>query len=66
MRDEVRGLYLDWEATAPGPLCSDPDELCEAVGRAGRWMFAVCVDSSLHYAALDDSGATERVVTDLA
>ncbi|MGY2745986.1 CDP-glycerol glycerophosphotransferase family protein [Arthrobacter sp. UYCu723] len=62
-RDETRGFYLDWEAIAPGPLCSDTDLLCEAIKEAGTASNdAAYRQFKASYAAMDDGGATDRVV----
>jgi CDP-glycerol glycerophosphotransferase (TagB/SpsB family) len=62
-RDETRGFYLDWELTAPGPLCVDTEELCEAISGAGtRSEEDVYRRFKASYAAMDDGGATDRVV----
>ncbi|HKH18901.1 MAG TPA: CDP-glycerol glycerophosphotransferase family protein [Solirubrobacteraceae bacterium] len=64
-RDEVRGLYLDLAAIAPGPLLRTTDEVAEALGD----LDAVQRDSARRYdefvstfCSLDDGGASARVI----
>lgn len=64
-RNEVRGLYLDWEAIAPGPLCSDTGQLCEAIRSGIQVPEAVYRRFKETYAALDDGGAADRVVGEI-
>ena len=64
-RDEIRGFYLDWEATAPGPLCADTDQLCEAIGAGRQGDAATYRRFKSTYAALDDGGAAARVVDEI-
>ncbi|CAI3800251.1 bifunctional glycosyltransferase/CDP-glycerol:glycerophosphate glycerophosphotransferase [Pseudarthrobacter sp. MM222] len=62
-RDETRGLYLDWEAIAPGPLCADTDQLCAAILAAGDGSSEESYRRfKANYAALDDGAATDRVL----
>ncbi|MEA2123453.1 MAG: CDP-glycerol glycerophosphotransferase [Solirubrobacteraceae bacterium] len=63
--DEIRGFYVDFEATVPGPLLATSD----AVGEALRDLDAVRAQYADRYAAfterfcaLDDGGAAARVV----
>jgi len=64
-RDEIRGFYLDWEAAAPGPLCSDTDQLCEAIGSGMQVHEAAYRRFKETYAALDDGGAADRVLVEI-
>lgn len=64
-RDEVRGFYLDWETTAPGPLCSDTTQLCEALSSGKQPDGAAYEQFTLAYAALDDGRASARVVDEI-
>jgi CDP-glycerol glycerophosphotransferase len=64
-RDDIRGFYLDWEATAPGPLCSDTDQLCEAIASGRQSDDAAYRRFKATYAALDDGGAASRVVSEI-
>jgi CDP-glycerol glycerophosphotransferase len=64
-RDQIRGFYFDFEATAPGPLLGTTDEL----GAALRELDAVSARYAQRYAdfvaafcELDDGHAAERVV----
>ena len=61
-RDEIRGFYLNWEAMAPGPLCSDTDQLCEAIASGMPSDDAAYRHFKATYAAQDDGGAAGRVV----
>jgi CDP-glycerol glycerophosphotransferase len=61
-RDDIRGLYLDWEAMAPGPLCSDTDQLCEAIASGMPSGDAAYRQFKATYAAQDDGGAAGRVI----
>ena len=56
-RDEIRGFYLNWEAMAPGPLCSDTDQLCEAIASGMPSDDAAYRHFKATYAAQDDGGA---------
>jgi CDP-glycerol glycerophosphotransferase len=64
-RDEVRGLSLDLEAVAPGPLLRTTDEVIEAlldldaVAAKSRARYESFLDV---YCPLADGGATARVV----
>jgi CDP-glycerol glycerophosphotransferase len=64
-RDESRGFYFDFEATAPGPLLRTPEEVAGALGRLDR----IEPEFADRYAAFrqrfchwDDGRAAERVV----
>jgi CDP-glycerol glycerophosphotransferase len=64
-RDEIRGFYLDFVATVPGPLLRTTDEVVEAL----RDLDAVRTEHAERYAAfretfceLDDGRAAARVV----
>ena len=64
-RDEMRGLYVDLAERAPGPLLRTTDELAESL----RDLDAVAAAHADRYrafaaefCALDDGGATARVV----
>jgi CDP-glycerol glycerophosphotransferase len=64
-RDEVRGFYVDFEGTVPGPLLRTTDELADAIrdldavtaAHAGRYEAFVS-----RFCELDDGGAAARVV----
>ncbi|KUM41128.1 hypothetical protein AR539_00325 [Arthrobacter sp. EPSL27] len=60
-RDEIRGFYLNWEAEAPGPLCVDTDELCDAIRSASGSRAKTYGHFKSTYAALDDGAAALRV-----
>jgi CDP-glycerol glycerophosphotransferase len=64
-REEVRGFYVDYEATVPGPVLRTTDELADAL----RDLDAVQAAHAERYAAFrerfcqhDDGGAAARVV----
>jgi CDP-glycerol glycerophosphotransferase len=64
-RDELRGFYFDFEAEAPGPLCTDMDELMEALAdaRGTRRSYADRYAAFRErYCYLDDGHAAERAV----
>jgi CDP-glycerol glycerophosphotransferase len=64
-RDELRGFYFDFEAEAPGPLCSDMDELLSALADLDgtRRQFAERYAAfRQRYCYLDDGSAARRVV----
>jgi len=64
-RDEMRGFYFDFESEAPGPLCSDMDELVSALADLGgtRRQFAERYAAfRQRYCYLDDGFAARRVV----
>jgi CDP-glycerol glycerophosphotransferase len=64
-RDELRGFYFDFEAEAPGPLCSDMDELISALADLDgtRRQFAERYAAfRQRYCYLDDGAASRRVV----
>jgi CDP-glycerol glycerophosphotransferase len=64
-RDDIRGFYFDFPATAPGPLLSTTDEVAEALGDldgvqaryADRYE-----DFVASYCEFDDGAAAGRVV----
>jgi CDP-glycerol glycerophosphotransferase len=63
--DEIRGFYVDYVATVPGPLLDTTDQVADAL----RDIDAVQADYAERYAAfserfceLDDGRASERVV----
>lgn len=64
-RDDVRGLYLDLEAEAPGPVVRTTDELAAALGDlegiAARHAERYAAFAQ-RFCALDDGAATARVV----
>jgi CDP-glycerol glycerophosphotransferase len=67
-RDEIRGFYVDYEATVPGPVLTTSDQVAEALSDLG----AVEAAHADRYAAftakfceLDDGGATGRVVDEV-
>lgn len=64
-RDEIRGLYLDWETSAPGPLCWDTEQLCEAIGSGRREDDAAYRHFAATYAPLDDGGAADRIADEI-
>jgi CDP-glycerol glycerophosphotransferase len=64
-QNEIRGFYLDYEATVPGPLLRTTDEVAEAL----RELDAVHAAQATRYDAfvqrfceLDDGAAAARVV----
>ncbi len=63
-RDSVRGLYIDLEREAPGPLLATSDEVIDAVGRLGS-ISAQYQDAYAAFVAkycpLDDGKAGARV-----
>ncbi len=63
-RDSVRGLYIDLEREAPGPLLATSDEVIDAIGRLGA-VSAQYRDSYATFVAkfcpLDDGKAAARV-----
>jgi CDP-glycerol glycerophosphotransferase len=64
-RDELRGFYFDFEAQAPGPLCSDMDELISALADAEGVMRSHAERYAAfrqRYCYLDDGHAAQRVV----
>jgi CDP-glycerol glycerophosphotransferase len=67
-RDEIRGFYVDYEETVPGPVLTTSDQVAEALSDLG----AVEAAHADRYAAftakfceLDDGGATGRVVDEV-
>ena len=64
-QDEVRGFYVDFEATVPGPILRTGEDLAEALAdvdavRAGHAdRYAAFVE---RFCELDDGGAAARVV----
>jgi CDP-glycerol glycerophosphotransferase len=67
-RDTSRGLYIDFEAEAPGPLCETPAELAAALGdvTGDASAYAARYDAfRARFCYLDDGRATERVVDHL-
>ncbi|SNS27025.1 CDP-glycerol glycerophosphotransferase [Actinomadura meyerae] len=64
-RDQLRGLYIDLEAEAPGPLVRTPAEVAEAVKAApgGEDRYADAYDRFfVKYCPHDDGKAAARVV----
>jgi CDP-glycerol glycerophosphotransferase len=64
-RDELRGFYFDFEAEAPGPLCTDTAELISALADADgvRRSYAERYTAfQQRYCYLDDGHAARRVV----
>jgi CDP-glycerol glycerophosphotransferase len=63
-RDSVRGLYIDLEREAPGPLLATSDEVIDAIGRLGS-VSAQYQDAYAAFVAkycpLDDGKAGARV-----
>jgi CDP-glycerol glycerophosphotransferase len=63
--DEIRGFYLDYVDTVPGPLLRTTDELADAVrdieGVRSSWA-ARYDDFTKRFCELDDGHASERVV----
>jgi CDP-glycerol glycerophosphotransferase len=64
-RDDVRGLYVDLEALAPGPVVRTTGEVAAALAEAG----AVATHAEAYrafverFCPLDDGGATDRVIS---
>jgi len=65
-RDELRGLSIDLEAEAPGPLLRTPTELLDALGRLDNGLPASYREAHerfvRRYAEFDDGHAAERTV----
>ena len=64
-RDEIRGLYVDLEDTAPAPLLATSGEVAEALREidAVRARYAGRYEAfAQRFCELDDGGATARVV----
>ena len=64
-RDTLRGMYLDLEREAPGPLLRTPEDLFVALERLGAQNGAVTPDYRHfrdEYAPFDDGNAAARVV----
>src|SRR4051794_5830759 len=64
-RDKLRGLYLDLEADAPGPLCRTTEELAEALNDlpATVEQYRAAYDAfSERFCYLEDGHAAERAV----
>jgi CDP-glycerol glycerophosphotransferase len=59
-RDQVRGLYLDLESMAPGPVVTSTDEVLDALDD-DSWALARKQLCST-YAPYDDGAATRRVL----
>jgi CDP-glycerol glycerophosphotransferase len=59
-RDHVRGLYVDLDAIAPGPIVRTSEELAEALRAPAVSAYA---DFAATFCELDDGRATERVVS---
>jgi CDP-glycerol glycerophosphotransferase len=64
-RDDVRGFYFDFERTAPGPLLSTTDEVCDALADLDRVAEAhapAYARFAERFCALEDGDAAGRVV----
>lgn len=64
-RDDLRGFYLDFAATAPGPLLRTSEELCDALRdvRAATAPHAEARERFRErFCALEDGGASGRVL----
>jgi CDP-glycerol glycerophosphotransferase len=64
-RDEIRGFYLDFVATVPGPLLGTTDEVADALGDLAGVENAYAERYRAFretFCALDDGGAAARVV----
>ena len=67
-RDEIRGFYVDFEETAPGPLLTTSDALADALRDpdAVRAEYAAKYDAfTAKFCELDDGGAAARVVDEV-
>ena len=67
-RDEIRGFYVPFEETVPGPLLTSSDELAEALRDpdAVRAEYAARYDAfTAQFCELDDGGAAARVVDEV-
>ncbi|HYO40519.1 MAG TPA: CDP-glycerol glycerophosphotransferase family protein [Nocardioidaceae bacterium] len=60
-RDRIRGLYLDLEAMAPGPLVRSTEEVLRVLGD-DSWSVAR-KQISTGYAPYDDGGVTDRLLS---
>jgi CDP-glycerol glycerophosphotransferase len=64
-RESIRGFYVDFEATVPGPLLGTSDEVAEALRDVDsvRSQYARRYDAFVsRFCELDDGAATARVV----
>lgn len=64
-RDQTRGFYLDFEAIAPGPICTSNDEVMEVLSRLGATIdiYAERYRAFVNeFAPRDDGAAAARVV----
>ncbi|WP_243874890.1 CDP-glycerol glycerophosphotransferase family protein [Arthrobacter woluwensis] len=62
-RDSVRGFYFDFESEAPGPLVRTTDELVDAMSTPQVGQTSEAYEAFRNrFAALDDGGASARVV----
>jgi CDP-glycerol glycerophosphotransferase len=60
-RDQVRGLYLDLESIAPGPVVTSTDEVLDVLDDGDAWALARKQLCST-YAPYDDGAATSRLL----
>jgi CDP-glycerol glycerophosphotransferase len=64
-RDDVRGMYLDYEQLCPGPIVRTSDEVLDALGDLGELTERYAeplAEFRRTFCALDDGHATARVI----
>lgn len=65
-RDSLRGFYVDFERTAPGPLVTTTDEVIEELrNMSKRPALHLMKEFNERYCAWEDGRATERVVQEV-